>query len=256
MHFAFMQFMKLLELVKYNLNTNYNKINKKLEKKISFKGVINMVNKRYTALYVLLALIPTIYLLTVFGTAPDQVPTHFTAEGIADAYSTKWTLVIMPVVVTACAIGGLFAPFLTQYAKQKDDKSLNAAARFYIIVLLFLDAVSVNVIYDAIHYTDGDKATLVINILYLLNAFILLSGFFLPKLKRNGVIGIRLPFTLIDDRNWDRTHNMGGKLFIIAGIVGLVLTFITNGSFWGGMLPLFVAMGLTFLYSAFTFYKK
>ncbi len=215
-----------------------------------------MVNKRYTALYVLLALIPTVYLLMVFGTAPDQVPTHFSAEGIADDYGSKWTLVIMPIIVTAAAIGGLFAPFLTQYAKQNDDKSLNAAARFYIIVLLFLDAISVNIIYDAIHYTDGGKASFVINILYLLNAFILLSGIFLPRLKRNSVIGIRLPFTLIDDRNWDKTHSMGGRIFVVAGITGLVLTFITNGSFWGGMIPLFVAMGLTFLYSAFTFYKK
>ncbi len=215
-----------------------------------------MVNKRYTVLYVLLALIPMIYFIAVFGSIPDTVPTHFDAEGVADGFGSKWTLIIMPVIVAAVAISALFSPFLTKFAKQKDDKSLNITAKFNIVVLIFLDLVAINIIYDGIHYDDGGKATLVINILYLLNLFILACGFFLPKLKRNSVIGIRLPFTLMDDSNWEKTHKVGGRLWIVAGAVGLVLTFITNGSFWGGMGPMFVALGLTFLYSAVTFYKK
>ncbi len=215
-----------------------------------------MVNKKYTALYVLLALIPMIYFLIVIGSAPDTVPTHFDAEGVADGFGSKWTLIIMPIIVAAVAISALFAPFLTKFAKEKDDKSLNSVAKFNIVVLLFLDLVSINIIYDGINYVDGGKATLVVNVMYLLNLFILVSGFFLPKLKRNGVFGIRIPFTLMDDTNWERTHKVGGKLWIVAGAVGLVLTFITNGNFWAGMTPIFVAVGLTFLYSVVLYYKK
>ncbi len=83
-----------------------------------------MVNKKYTAIYVLLALIPLIYLGFVFGDAPDTIPTHFNAEGFADDYGSKWTLFIMPVMVAVVAIAALFAPFLTKFAKQKEDKSL------------------------------------------------------------------------------------------------------------------------------------
>ncbi len=215
-----------------------------------------MVNKKYTVLYVLLALIPMIYFVAVFNKIPETIPTHFNAEGVADGFGSKWTLIFMPVVVAVTAIGTLFAPFLTKFAKQKEDKSLNTVAKFNIVLLLFLDLIAINIIYDGIHYVDGGKATLVINILYLINLFILVCGFFLPKVKRNSVIGIRLPFTLMDDSNWEKTHNIGGKLWIIAGAVGLVLTFITNGSFWGGMAPMFIATGLIFLYSAITFYKK
>ncbi len=215
-----------------------------------------MVNKRYTVLYVLLALIPMIYFIAVFDSIPEIVPTHFNDEGIADGFGGKWSLIIMPAIVGIVAISALFTPFLTKFAKQKDDKSLNIVAKFNILVLIFMDLIAINVIYDGIHYEDGGKATLVVNVLYLLNVFILLCGFFLPKIKRNSVIGIRIPFTLIDDSNWDKTHRVGGKLWIVAGVVGLVLTFITNGSFWGGMAPMFVALGLTFLYSAVTFYKR
>ncbi len=214
-----------------------------------------MVNKKYTALYVLLALIPTVYLLSVFGTAPDQIPIHYTVDGVADAFGSKWRLTVLPMIVTGLAIAGLFAPFFTKHARENEDKSLNAAAKVYIVILLFLDAISVNFIYDAIHYTEGGSS-FIIYILYILNAVVLVSGFFMPKLKSNSPVAVRIPFVLLDDKNWDKTHGMGGRLFIIAGTVGLVLTFITNGSLWGGLLPLLVAIGLMFLYSVFTFYKK
>ncbi len=215
-----------------------------------------MVNKRYTAIYVLLAIAPIIYFFMVIGSVPDTVPTHFNIDGVADGFGSKWTLLFMPAVVAIVSISALFAPFLTKFAKQKDDKSLNIVAKFNIIVLLFLDLIAINIIYDGVHYQNDGKATLVINVLYLLNAFLLICGFFLPKLKRNGIIGIRLPFTLMDDSNWERTHQVGGKLMVLAGAIGLVLTFITNGSFWGGLVPMFIALGVTFLYSAVTFYKK
>ncbi len=214
-----------------------------------------MVNKKYTALYVLLALIPTIYLLTVFGTAPDEIPIHYTVDGVADAFGSKWRLTVLPIIVTGLAIGGLFAPFFTKHARENEDRSLNGTAKIYIIILLFLDAISINFIYDAIHYTEG-KSSFLIYILYILNAVVLAGGFFMPRLKSNSPIPVRVPFVLVDNDNWDRTHGMGGRLFVIAGTAGLVLTFITNGSLWGGLLPLLIAFGLMFLYSALTFYKK
>ncbi len=215
-----------------------------------------MVNKKYTLLYVVLALIPLIYLGLVFGDAPDTIPTHFNAEGLADDYGSKWTLFLMPVMVAVVAISALFAPFLTKFAKQKEDKSLNTVAKFNIAVLVMFDLVTISIIYSSLNYAEGQPSQLGTYILYIMNIFFLITGFAMPKIKRNAIIGIRLPFTLMDGVVWDKTHALGGKLWIIAGVVGLVLTFITKGGVWAGLLPILIACGLIVVYSAFLYYTR
>ena len=56
-------------------------------------------------------------------------------------------------------------------------------------------------------------------------------GFILPKCKQNYTIGIKLPWTLHDEENWNKTHKLAGKLWICGGIIMIVsglfnLTFI------------------------------
>jgi uncharacterized membrane protein len=47
-------------------------------------------------------------------------------------------------------------------------------------------------------------------------------GNVLPKLPRNGLIGIRTPWTLADPAVWERTHRLGGYLVTGAGLVSLL----------------------------------
>jgi len=59
----------------------------------------------------------------------------------------------------------------------------------------------------------------------------LVLGFILPKCKQNYTIGIKLPWTLHDEKNWDKTHKLAGKLWIYGGIIMVVsgmfnLTFL------------------------------
>lgn len=43
-----------------------------------------------------------------------------------------------------------------------------------------------------------------------------------PKLKRNFFIGIRTPWALTHDDNWAATHQMAGRLLMLAGALSLV----------------------------------
>ena len=44
----------------------------------------------------------------------------------------------------------------------------------------------------------------------------------MPKCKQNYTIGIKLPWTLHDEENWDRTHKFAGTVWVIGGCVMLV----------------------------------
>ncbi|MGQ3328111.1 SdpI family protein [Halorubrum sp. FL23] len=46
-------------------------------------------------------------------------------------------------------------------------------------------------------------------------------GAVLPRTERNWFMGIRTPWTLDSDAVWDRTHRLAGRLFRLAGVVGV-----------------------------------
>ena len=52
----------------------------------------------------------------------------------------------------------------------------------------------------------------------------------MPKAKQNYTIGIKLPWTLDDTENWNKTHRLGGFLWVIGGIVFLIGAFLPGGA--------------------------
>ncbi|MFV0520366.1 MAG: SdpI family protein [Lachnospirales bacterium] len=215
-----------------------------------------MVNKRYTFIYLLLAFIPIIYLVIIFKSIPDIVPTSFDGNGIVTEMGSKWTLAILPVTGAFTALIGLFIPFFTKLAKKREDKSLNIIAKFYIAVLVLMDLVSISIIYEAVNYVDGKPSSIGILFCYAFNLFFIIMGFFLPKIPPNAIIGFRIPFTLMDSENWIKTHILAGKLFSLAGIIGLVIAFVTSGNMLVSFIPILTVTFLTIIYSAILFYSK
>jgi len=49
----------------------------------------------------------------------------------------------------------------------------------------------------------------------------LILGNYLPKTRQNWLMGIRTPWTLSDERVWDKTHRFAGPLFMAAGMAVL-----------------------------------
>ena len=57
-------------------------------------------------------------------------------------------------------------------------------------------------------------------------ALFILFGNYMPKCKRNYTLGIRLPWTLNSDENWNATHRLGGRVWVVAGFVMLLGCFL------------------------------
>jgi len=56
----------------------------------------------------------------------------------------------------------------------------------------------------------------------VIGVLMIILGNYFGKLKRNFFIGIRTPWTLSSDNVWNKTHRLGGRLFMIWGL-GLIL---------------------------------
>lgn len=80
-------------------------------------------------------------------------------------------------------------------------------------------------------------------------------GFILPRIKQNWFMGIRTPWTLSSQSVWDKTHSLGGKLFIVCGLSMFVGIIDQELFFWIIMISVFSAVFILFLYS-YLQYKK
>ena len=59
---------------------------------------------------------------------------------------------------------------------------------------------------------------------------LLLLGNYLPKIKQNRTLGIKIPWTLNNEENWNKTHRFAGKLWVIGGLVVLFSAFLPLGA--------------------------
>ena len=68
-----------------------------------------------------------------------------------------------------------------------------------------------------------------VNVEYVSKLFIgvvlIIIGNYLPKARQNYTIGIRTPWTLANEVNWNKTHRLAGYLWLVCGIVMILLTF-------------------------------
>jgi len=67
----------------------------------------------------------------------------------------------------------------------------------------------------------------------LMGLLMLLIGNYLPKCTPNRTIGIRLPWTMQNAENWQKTHRFGGKVFVAVGILSLLGVFFPESIFVG-----------------------
>lgn len=54
---------------------------------------------------------------------------------------------------------------------------------------------------------------------------IMMIGNYLPKIHQNHTIGIKLPWTLNNTENWNKTHRLAGKVWLTGGLIIAVNAF-------------------------------
>lgn len=73
-----------------------------------------------------------------------------------------------------------------------------------------------------------------------LGALFVIIGNLLPKTRLNYLMGIRTPWTLSDERVWDRTHRFAGPLFVVAGVAAVAAGFLPQPAWRFGVMMVFI----------------
>ena len=83
----------------------------------------------------------------------------------------------------------------------------------------------------------------------------LILGNYLPKLRRNRIMGIKLPWTLASEENWTRTHRAAGFTWVAAGLLMLLSALLRLHGPTVTVVLLALAVGIPVLYS-YLYYRR
>jgi uncharacterized membrane protein len=155
----------------------------------------------------------------VYPRLPDRVPSHWNFRGEVDGWTGPLAAVLlMPAIGVAMWI-------LLRVFPRVDPRRENYAkfqGTYDILVntiVTFLALVHVVVLASAIGWPVSIERLMPAG----MGLLFIVIGNFLPRARPNWFLGIRTPWTLTNDRVWERTHRVGGYLFVIAGVVFTVM---------------------------------
>ncbi len=176
---------------------------------------------KYDVLSLLLLIAGFVMAGFAYGVLPERVATHWDAYGVANGFSDRFLGTFLIPIFTVLIWALLrFVPYLDPLRKNI-DKFRDTYSRFIFIMLgFFLYIEAISIAFNLGIMFDFSKA--MIPPMAVLFYF---AGILMSHSKRNFFIGIRTPWTLSSDKVWDATHQLGGKLFRISGVI-IMLTVL------------------------------
>ena len=165
-------------------------------------------------------LLPILAGVILWEQLPEQIPIHWNLQGEVDSWSSKAFAVFgMPLILLA-------VQWLCAFATNADPKKANHSQKVMHMVLWIVPVVSL-IIFTAMYSTALGKSVRVEVILPLLMGFAFtIIGNYLPKCKQSYTIGIKLPWTLNSEENWNKTHRFAGRIWLVCGLVIMVSAFV------------------------------
>ena len=169
-------------------------------------------------------LLPNLAGVILWNQLPEQIPTHWNFAGEIDGWSSKPFAVFgLPLILLAMhwlCIAGTFA----------DPKKNNHPTKILHLVLWIVPVVSA--LLSALTYAAamGKDVQMEVVMPVFIGLVLAIVGNYLPKCKQNYTIGIKIPWTLNSEENWNKTHRFAGRLWVVCGLVIMLTGFF--GGFW------------------------
>jgi len=174
--------------------------------------------------YVIAALIiaaTVIGTLIAYPMLPARVPMHWNLSGQIDRYGDKVEIFIFPALMAGMVALFTALPWLSPRRFEVDDFR-DTYLYIMLVIVAFLGYAHALTVWIALgHGLDLTRA--LFGAVFVLLA---LLGNVLGRVRRNFFIGVRTPWTLASEKVWDTTHRFAGKVFVIAGLLGLGLLMV------------------------------
>lgn len=208
-----------------------------------------MIKKNLKLLIItsIIIILPILAGIILWNQLPAQMPTHWNAAGEVDGWSSKPFAVFgLPLIILA-------AQWLCVVGTSADPKKQNHSEKVLHLVLWIIPVISV--VMGAVTYSVALGMDIRVEVItpILVGLVLTVIGNYLPKCKQNYTVGIKIPWTLNSEENWNRTHRFAGRLWVVCGFGIILVSFL--GSFLLS-LCLFLVMPLAPVVYSYLLFRK
>jgi len=180
---------------------------------------------------------------------PEKLPTHWNFEGEIDGWSSKpFAVIILPLIMLAFHL-------ICTLATSCDPKTQNFNNKVFGIVLWICPILSLLCTTATYAAALGFDVKVEFIIPLFMGILFLIIGNYLPKCKQNYTIGIKIPWTLNNEENWNKTHRLAGFIWTVGSIVIIVGAFFKDAVVYTTFIPIAVMVLVPMIYS-YIYYRK
>lgn len=187
-----------------------------------------------------------------YSQMPEKMASHWNTKGQVDGYMSKfWGLFLMPLISLGMFLLFILIPKIDPL-KENIKKFRRYFDWFILLIIIFLFYLYLLTISWNLDFRFDF-------IRFLMPAFGLLfyyAGILIENAKRNWFVGIRTPWTLSNEKVWNKTHQIGGKLFKIAGVVTFLGILFPAYAIFFAIFPIISVSLYLIIYSYFEYQKE
>ncbi|PIB34700.1 hypothetical protein BFP72_04395 [Reichenbachiella sp. 5M10] len=195
-----------------------------------------MKNFKKEGFYILITLLPILYLGVIYETLPEQVPVHWNIQGEVDRYGSRLELFIIASIGLFTYLTFAIMPLIDPKKKiQQMGGKFNQLRNLLTLLMTILTGV---ILYSIQH----PSLSTVDLIFVVIGAIFFVFGNYFQTVKANYFIGIRTPWTLENETVWKNTHRLGGKIWFAGGLVIICTSLLFNAPF-----NMYAFIGITLL---------
>ena len=207
-------------------------------------------HKKSILLSTLGTLLPIFIGCLLYDRLPDQLALHWGADGAVDRYGGKGMLIFgLPLILAGINLLGMMFTALDPKQQGQNKKALRII--FWIMPLL-------SVLISTFMYCIalGSTVETVGFICPTVGILMAVMGNYMPKVKQNSTLGIKIYWTLSNEENWNKTHRMAGKLWTVCGVLMPLLMLLPTGWMMGMFFAVILMMVLVPVLYSRSIYKK
>ena len=175
-------------------------------------------NKKTLIITSIVTILPVLIGIICWNRLPEVMATHFGFNNEANGFSSKAFAVFgLPLILLAVLWVGAFVT-------AHDPKRQNISPKMFSLMLWIAPVISLVAAATIYPVNLGYELNIAFFSELLLGLMFIIIGNYLPKARQNYTIGIKIPWTLANEENWNRTHRLAGYLWMICGILMILIS--------------------------------
>ncbi len=195
------------------------------------------------------AILPMFAGFLMWDKLPEKLPTHWNFEGEIDGWSSKpFAVIFIPLLM-------LVFHLICTVVTSCDPKTQNFNRKVFGLVLWICPVLSLLCMTATYAAALGFDVKVEFIIPLFMGVLFLVIGNYLPKCKQNYTIGIKIPWTLKDEENWNKTHRFAGIVWTVCAIAVIIGAFFSRSVVYTTFIPIIIMVFAPMIYS-YSFHRN